>query len=151
MKTSILLVLALAITACQQPPAAPNVEAPSLTKTFINTHNGYSEAVVVQTGNLKTIYISGQISEADTFEAQMREVLTNMKTTLQASGATFKDVVKMNTYIVDYSPELLPAFRKVRKEMLGDTDMPASTLVGVAALGKESWKIEIEAIAVLQE
>ena len=38
----------------------------------------------------------------------------------------------------------------VRKELLGDTDMPASTLVGVEALGRSEWGVEIEAIAVLE-
>jgi enamine deaminase RidA (YjgF/YER057c/UK114 family) len=59
------------------------------------------------------------------------------------------DVVKMNTYIVDYGPESLEVFRGVRKELMGEADMPASTLVGVAALALPEWLIEIEAVAVV--
>ena len=67
------------------------------------------------------------------------------------ANATFKDVVKMNTYIVNFQPETdLPIFRKVRKEFLGTENYPVSTLVGVESLGRNEWLIEIEAIAVIE-
>ncbi|WP_350284238.1 RidA family protein [uncultured Croceitalea sp.] len=122
-----------------------------LNKTYVEPHNGYSEAVAIKANGIKTIYISGQVGEGATFEAQFRDALNKLLKTLKVSGATFDDVVKYNTYIVNYSPEMLPAFRAVRKELMGDTDMPASTLVGVEALGLESWGVEIEAIAVLAD
>ncbi|NJM79097.1 MAG: RidA family protein [Flavobacterium sp.] len=57
----------------------------------------------------------------------------------------------MNTYIVNFNPEIdLPVYRKVRKDFLGDENYPASTLVGIQALGKKEWLIEIEAIAVVE-
>ena len=70
---------------------------------------------------------------------------------MHQANATFKDVVKMNTYIVNFKPETdLPIFRKVRKEFLGTENYPASTLVGVESLGRKEWLIEIEAIAVVE-
>ncbi|MEM9076828.1 MAG: RidA family protein [Bacteroidota bacterium] len=119
-------------------------------KTFIGHHNGYSEAVIVQSNSIKTIYISGQVGEGENFEAQLRDALSKLFKTLDDSGATFKDVVKYNTYIVDYQPAYLDTFRRVRKELLGDSDMPASTLVGVDALGLPSWGVEIEATALVK-
>ncbi len=143
--------LALIVFSCEsQTEKTSTTEPEPLSKTYVNPHNGYSEAVAVQTGNVKTIYISGQVGEGENFEAQFRDALSKLFKTLEASGATFEDVVKYNTYIVDYNPEYLDAFRKVRKELLGDTEMPASTLVGVDALGLESWGVEIEAVAVIQ-
>ena len=143
--------LALIVFSCEsQTEKTSTTEPEPLSKTYVNPHNGYSEAVTVQTGNVKTIYISGQVGEGENFEAQFRDALSKLFKTLEASGATFEDVVKYNTYIVDYNPEYLDAFRKVRKELLGDTEMPASTLVGVDALGLESWGVEIEAVAVIQ-
>ena len=69
---------------------------------------------------------------------------------MHQANATFKDVVKMNTYIVNFQPETdLPIFRKVRKEFLGTENYPVSTLVGVESLGRNEWLIEIEAIAVI--
>ena len=69
---------------------------------------------------------------------------------MKECGATFQDVVKMSTYIVNFNPEIdLPIFRKVRKEFLGNKNYPASTLVGVSVLGNRDWLIEIEATAVV--
>ncbi|MEO0505957.1 MAG: RidA family protein [Bacteroidota bacterium] len=120
-----------------------------ITKTYVDPGPGYSQAVVVEANGVKTIHISGQVGTGEDFEAQFRDALSKLFTTLENSGATFKDVVKYNTYIVDYKPEYLDIFRTVRKELLGDVDMPASTLVGVAALGLPEWKVEIEAVAVV--
>jgi enamine deaminase RidA (YjgF/YER057c/UK114 family) len=119
-------------------------------KEFIDQNNGYSEAVVVRTNDTKTIYISGQIGEGVDFESQMRSALLNLQKKLAASGASMKHVVKMNTYIVNYSPEILTIFRQVRKEVMGNIKMPASTLVGVESLALPEWLIEIEAIAVIE-
>ena len=58
-------------------------------------------------------------------------------------------MVKYSTFVVDYKPEYLDTFRAVRKEVLGDKDMPASTLVGVETLGLPNWGVEIEAVAVV--
>ena len=75
-----------------------------------------------------------------------------MENELQKCGASFKDVVKMNTYIVNFNPEVdLPIFRKVRASFLGEADYPASTLVGVTILGNRDWLIEIEATAVISK
>lgn len=137
---------------CQQEPAKPAEKDPlphSFEKSYIDTHNGYSEAVVITSGNLKTIYISGQVGEGADLETQMRDALSKMELLLTRQGAQITDVIKMNTYIVDYGPQSLEVFRGVRKELLGDTNMPASTLVGVAALALPEWLIEIEAVAVV--
>lgn len=121
-----------------------------LSKTYIDPGPGYSQAVVVEAHGIATIYISGQVGGGDNFEAQFRDALSKLLKTLENSGATFNDVVKYNTYVVDYSPEYLDIFRAVRKELLGDTDMPASTVVGVPALGRPEWGVEIEAVAVVE-
>ncbi|MDX1333402.1 MAG: RidA family protein [Robiginitalea sp.] len=131
-------------------PDAPRPEAtPGFEKTFIDTHDGYSEAVAFVSGGLKTIYVSGQVGEGPDLDSQMRSALSNLKEVLGKAGATMDDVVKMNTYIVDYGPQSLETFRGVRRELLGDTEMPASTLVGVESLALPEWLIEIEAIAVM--
>ena len=142
----------LMMYACQQAPPQPGVaaqSAPAIEKTYIDTHNGYSEAVVVESAGVRTIYISGQVGEGADLEAQMRSALGKLMKLLGDQGATMADVVKMNTYIVDYGPESLAVFRGVRKELMGEADMPASTLVGVAALALPEWLIEIEAVAVI--
>ena len=120
-------------------------------KEYIEPNEGFSETVVVKTGNFKTLYISGQIGDGANLEAQTITTFQNLEKQLQNCNATFKDVVKMNTYIVNFNPEAdLPIFRKVRKQFLGNENYPASTLVGIQSLGRKEWLIEIEAIAVIE-
>jgi enamine deaminase RidA (YjgF/YER057c/UK114 family) len=142
----------LVLAGCQQaPPQAEEGQPapPVFEKAYVDTHNGYSEAVVVVSAGVKTVYISGQVGEGADLETQMRAALGKLMKLLADQGASMADVVKMNTYIVDYGPESLEVFRGVRKELMGEADMPASTLVGVAALGMPEWLIEIEAVAVV--
>ena len=120
-------------------------------KEYIEPNEGFSQTVVVKTGNFKTLYISGQIGDGANLEAQTIATFQNLEKQLQNCNATFKNVVKMNTYIVNFNPEVdLPIFRKVRKQFLGNENYPASTLVGVESLGRKEWLIEIEAIAVME-
>ena len=133
----------------EQDSSKKNISKSVLTKTYIDPGPGYSQAVVVEANGLKTIHISGQVGTGATFESQFQEALQGLFATLEHSGATFDDVVKYNTYIVDYQPAYLDTFRTIRKKLLGDEDMPASTLLGVQALGLPEWKVEIEAIAVV--
>jgi reactive intermediate/imine deaminase len=112
---------------------------------------GYTHIVEV-TGPEKTIYISGQIAldkdgnvvGAGNMKAQAEQVFKNLQAALDAAGAKFSDVVKMNTYITDM--EQAPAVREVRARYFGDT-VPASTLVQVVHLARPEFMLEIEVIA----
>jgi enamine deaminase RidA (YjgF/YER057c/UK114 family) len=121
-----------------------------LTKEFIHPGPGYSKAVIVTNGNVKTIYVAGLTGDGNDLEAQTRSAFANIKTELEAAGAAFKDIVKTNTYIVNSNPEKVALFRSIRKETLGEKEMPASTLLGVPVLASPDKLIEIEVIAVFQ-
>lgn len=122
-----------------------------INKQHIEPNNGFSQTVIVTTGNHKTLYISGQIGTGTTLELQIIATFKNLEKQLQLGNATFKDVVKMNTYIVNFNPEIdLPIFRKIRQQFLGNENYPASTLVGTQALDNKEWLIEIEAVAVVE-
>lgn len=112
---------------------------------------GYSH--LVRTGN--TIYVAGQVSRdrlgnvvgpADA-RAQAEQVFWNLQAALSSEGATLRDIVKLNTYVV--GAENVEAVRQVRAKHL-TTDLPASTLVVVAALARPEFLVEIEAVAVLE-
>jgi enamine deaminase RidA (YjgF/YER057c/UK114 family) len=121
-------------------------------KEYLHPSEGFSQVVMIETSETKTLHISGQIGEGNTFEAQTIATFQNLEKLLKEYHASFEDVVKMNTYIVNFNPEIdLPIFRKVRTAFLGDKNYPASTLVGVSVLGNRNWLIEIEAIAVLSK
>lgn len=109
---------------------------------------------VVVSNRPTTVYVSGQVSadadgnlvgEGDLF-AQTEQVLRNLGTALAAAGATFADVVKITTFVVDYNVEARAVMAKARAQFFTG-EPPASTLVGVSALALPGWLIEIEAIA----
>ena len=139
------LFIVLLVVACGSP------EKPQLTRSFVEPASGYSQAVVTSYNGQKTIHLSGQIGEGEDLETQMRGALEKIEQLLKVHGATFKDIVKMNHYIVDYQPEDLEVFRNTRKEIMGDVNMPASTLVGVTSLFSDQYLIEIDAVAIVVE
>ena len=122
---------------------------PSLSKP-----TGYTHVVEVIQG--KTVYIAGQVSfdasgtlvgKGD-FAAQTRQVMENLKAALAAAGATFANVVKVNTYVTDLSQ--IAVLREMRAAYYG-SNPPASTLVQVVGLAHPDLLIEIEAIAVVPQ
>ena len=115
---------------------------------------GYTHVVEV-TGPVKTIYISGQIAydkdgkivgAPGDMTAQAEQVFKNLQTALTAAGATFADVVKMNSYITDMSK--VQAVRDVRAKYFTDI-APASTFVEVKGLVRPELLLEIEVVAVV--
>jgi enamine deaminase RidA (YjgF/YER057c/UK114 family) len=113
---------------------------------------GYSHVVEV-TGPGRTIYITGQVGADHNFKiagdarAQMVQAFENLKLALAEVGATFKDVVKINNYLLDVAH--LKQFREVRDTYLNMAAPPASTLIVVSKLALDGLLFEIDAVAVL--
>lgn len=123
----------------------------SFSRRYVQPANGYAQMVVVEQDGVKTLHISGQVGEGNDLETQMRDVLKKLAKLLQSEGGDYADLVKINTYIVNYQPTDLDVFRGVRKEIFTDAITPASTLVGVTALALPEWLIEIDAVAVVEQ
>ena len=127
---------------------------------FVKSENlppspGYSQAVEVRGGHL--VYIAGQVAmdragkvvgEGD-IRAQTQQTFENLKAALEASGAKFENVVKLNYYFTDITQ--LPVVREVRDKFINTTSPPASTAVEVKRLFREPYLIEVEAVAVVPE
>ena len=115
--------------------------------------NGYTHVVVASPGKL--IFISGQVARdkqgnlvgKGDLKAQAEQVFTNLKAALAGAGASFDDVVKINWYVRNYTPESLAALREVRTKYVNKDHPPASTLIGVSSLALDDYLIEVEAIA----
>jgi len=120
-------------------------------KRLVKPTNGYAQMVVVEQNGTRTLHISGQIGDGADLESQMRDVLRKLKDLLASEGGSYADLVKINTYIVNYQPSDLDVFRNVRKEIFTNDITPASTLVGVTALALPAWLIEIDAVAVIEQ
>ena len=67
-----------------------------------------------------------------------------------AAGATTDDLIKVNYYVVNLKPDQVPVIRKVRSKYFSGEHPPASTLVGVTALAREDFMVEIEAVAAVK-
>ena len=112
----------------------------------------YSHAV--RAGNL--LFISGQVGFREErrlveggIEAQTRQSLDNIGRLLEAGGASWAEVAKVNIYLTDIRHiDRVRAVRGAFYERVG-IPPPATTTVGVTALAAEGALIEIEAIAVL--
>lgn len=117
---------------------------------------GYSHVALVQAG--KQAHIAGQVAldaggkvvgKGD-LTAQAEQVFANLEQALGAAGASFKDVFKVVTFVVDLTPEKAAAIRKVRGKYFGDGPYPAGTMVGVTSLVNPDLLLEIEAIAAVR-
>jgi enamine deaminase RidA (YjgF/YER057c/UK114 family) len=147
-------VMALSLAA-QEKQSKPNLKfenAPGLPSPA-----GYSHAVVVSVG--KMIFLSGQVGlnkqgemiGKDDFRAQAAQVFANVKLALAAAGATPKDIVKLNYYVVGLNHDKLIALRDVRDQYVDKEHPPASTLAGVQTLFRDDAMLEVEAVAVIPQ
>jgi len=118
----------------------------------LSVPTGYSH--VAEVSSSRTIYIAGQVAfdksgslvgKSD-FAAQATQVFENLKLALAAVGATFDNVVKVNTYVTDMSQ--IQTLREIRAKYY-EKNAPASTLVEIGSLANPDLMIEIEAIAVM--
>jgi enamine deaminase RidA (YjgF/YER057c/UK114 family) len=109
--------------------------------------------VVEVVGPCRTIHISGQLAtDRDSnvvgdFRAQAVQVFENLKAALACVGASFADVVKLNSYLADIAD--LPVLREVRVRYLNAKALPASTTIAVSGFARPGALLEIEAVAVL--
>lgn len=114
---------------------------------------GYSHLVEVPAGS-RFIVLAGQVPldsagrlvGGTDFRAQTAQVFENIGRGLAAAGAGFKDIVKVNYYLLDVAN--LAALREVRDRYFDPAAPPASTLVQVAALFRPDVLVEIEVTAV---
>lgn len=116
--------------------------------------NGYSHVV---SGPGRWVAIAGQVSLDAQGEfvgvgdpaAQARQVFANLEKCLEAAGATFADVVKLNFFVTDIA--ILPHVRVARDAYIDTAEPPASTAVQVVALFSPDALIEVEAYAVVPD
>jgi enamine deaminase RidA (YjgF/YER057c/UK114 family) len=121
----------------------------------LNNSPAYTQVVTAKPGTV--IWISGQVAvnakgelegKGD-LKAQANQAWENVRLALMGSGATFRDVVKVTTYVVNYKPSMRDDLRAARLRAMGAGAPPAATLVGVQSLASEDWLVEIEVTAVI--
>ncbi|MEV0404076.1 RidA family protein [Actinoallomurus sp. NPDC050550] len=108
----------------------------------------------------RLVFIAGQVAwdaegvtvgEGD-LTSQVEQCYLNIATALAEVGGSFDDVAKLTFYVVDWTPDKMPALLEgisraaARLEV---TPVPPATLLGVAALDAPDHLVEIEATAIL--
>lgn len=114
----------------------------------------YSHVVRVESGDAAWIHVSGQIATdvsgalvgPGDLRAQTEQVFENLRVILHANGATFDDLVKIQTFLTTL--EDLDGYREVRRRYI-TSDPPASTSVQVVALVVPEALVEVDAVAVV--
>ena len=110
----------------------------------------YSSAMIVN--NL--VYVSGQSGRdpvtdrvAEDIEAQTEQVLTNIRTILEAAGTSMSKVVRCGVFLTD-----MGEFKRMNAvyERMFAGHKPARTTVAVSELPGPGLKVEIDAIALLE-
>jgi enamine deaminase RidA (YjgF/YER057c/UK114 family) len=91
----------------------------------------------------------GALIRAGDLAVQTAQAMRNVGLPLSAAGATYADIVKITTYVVNYKPEHRAVVGRARAPFFANGTPPASTLVGVAALALPDWLVEIEAVAIV--
>ncbi|WP_297588986.1 RidA family protein [Roseibium sp.] len=117
--------------------------------------NGYSTSVIAPAG-ARVAFISGQGGAGDDgayssdFSVQVHQAYANLKTVLDALGATPDQVAKLTVYVVDHDPSKLGVLTRNVTDMFGDR-LPAQTLVPVHKLAIDPMLFEVEAVVILPQ
>jgi enamine deaminase RidA (YjgF/YER057c/UK114 family) len=109
------------------------------------------------------VFVGGQISADENgevigrgdIEIQTRNTFENITRVLEEAGASWKDVVKINTYYTfdgeeESAGEFWRRMTKVRMEYLADPG-PCGTAVRVDGFMSDGFLIEVEVIAVITD
>jgi enamine deaminase RidA (YjgF/YER057c/UK114 family) len=134
-------------------PAAGPARASFRNPETMHRPTGYTHVVEVTSG--RPVYIAGQVAldpsgavvgKGDV-RAQARQVFENLRAALEAVGAGFDQVVKLNLYLLDATQ--LPVVREVRDQYVNTSQPPASTAVEVGRLALDDLLVEVEAVAIV--
>ena len=114
----------------------------------------YTHVVVASGSNL--VFVAGQEPEDEhgnlvglgDLAVQAHQVFVNLGRALAAAGARPDQVARITIFVVRHRPEYLEVIEEARVALFGD-HKPADTLVGVEALARPEYLIEVDAIAVM--
>ena len=149
--------MVLLATGAQAKVKAPK---PKIERTVASPTAVISSNVSIPPGS-RIIYLSGSTAspvdpakpeEFGDTKAQTLSILTKMKASLEAMGLGMGDIVKMNVFLVSPTPGGhmdSPAMNEVFKTFFGTPEQPnrpARSTVQVAALGRATTLVEIEAV-----
>ena len=136
-----------------------------MAKEFINPaalpnwEQSFTQVITISSGLARTVYISGQVAVdqdqnligAGDLRAQAMQAFRNLETALAAGGATTEDVVRLNIYVKDYKDADAAAVGEALRHYFPHKQLPTSTWLGVQALARQGFLIEVDAVAILKD
>jgi enamine deaminase RidA (YjgF/YER057c/UK114 family) len=78
------------------------------------------------------------------------QAFKNLELALAAGGATTADVVRLNIYVKDYQAANITPIGAALRRYFPHEHLPTSTWLGVQALAKEGFLIEVDATAIVE-
>ena len=116
---------------------------------------GFSQAVIGPT-NGTLVTIAGQVAwdaneniVGSTKWEQMRVVIKHVIDAVKAAGGHADDILHLQIHIVNFEPDEAETLASVLIETFGTENPPSSTWIGVTALARPEYLVEIQGIAVL--
>jgi enamine deaminase RidA (YjgF/YER057c/UK114 family) len=116
----------------------------------------FSQVVIAESSRCRTVVISGQVgvdrhqtlAGDGSFAAQADRAFANLLVALSAADCSVADVAKLTIYVVGYEQKKAGAIKEAVGRHFGGQPLPACTLIGVQALARPEWQIEVEALAI---
>ena len=84
------------------------------------------------------------VGEGD-IDVQVEQVFTNMRAVVEEAGGSMDDIVSTTTYLTDVTQA--PSISAARARHFTGDVLPTHTVIGVAALARPQFLVEISAIA----
>ena len=134
------------------PPFAATA-AEYMEKTPFQLSRAFSPGVVTEGGRI--VWVAGQTATRDNqgadiannFEAQVKQVFSQVDQILKRAGGSLANVVSMTVFIKE--PRYGDRFVEMRKEMFQNGNYPGSALITVSNFARPGIEIEIQAIGVV--
>lgn len=118
----------------------------------------FSQVVIAEGSPLRVVAVSGQVgvdrsqalSGDGSFEAQLDRAFENLVVALAAAGCSVTEVVKLTIYVVGYRYEKAGIITEILGRHFGSRPLPACSLIGVQALARPEFQVEVEALAIAE-
>ena len=133
------------------PLAAPGAEY--MEKTPFQLSRAFSPGVITEGG--RTVWVAGQTATRDNqgadisnnFEAQVRQVFSQIDQILKRAGGSLGNVVTMTVFIKE--SRYGDRFVEMRKDYFQNGNYPGSALITVTNFARPGIEIEIQAVGVI--
>src|SRR4051795_12154104 len=130
-----------------------SIAAEYMEKTPFQLSRAFSPGVVSEGG--KIVWVAGQTATRDNagndiannFEAQVKQVFSQIDQVLKRAGGTLANVVSMTVFIKE--SRYGDRFVEMRKDMFQNGNSPGSALIAATNFPRPGIEIEIQAVGVI--